>query len=260
MNLENTAKHFDLSNKVILVTGGTRGLGLAMVRAFAEAGASLVVSSRKSAACADVAAAIRAEQDVPCIGIPCHVANWDACDALVEASYAEYGRVDVLVNNAGMSPPYYSLSSVSRELFDKVIGVNLAGPFRLSALVGERMAAGHGGAIINVSSTAAAMPTASEIPYGAAKAGLQNLTVGLAHSYGPKVRCNCIMPGPFLTDISKAWDMAAMNEVFDKMIPLKRAGQAHEIVGAALFLASDASSYTNGAVIKIDGGMSYAAS
>ena len=260
MNLENTAKHFDLSNKVILVTGGTRGLGLAMVRAFAEAGASLVVSSRKSAACADVAAAIRAEQDVPCIGIPCHVANWDACDALVEASYAEYGRVDVLVNNAGMSPPYDSLSSVSRELFDKVIGVNLAGPFRLSALVGERMAAGHGGAIINVSSTAAAMPTASEIPYGAAKAGLQNLTVGLAHSYGPKVRCNCIMPGPFLTDISRAWDMAAMNEVFDKMIPLKRAGQAHEIVGAALFLASDASSYTNGAVIKIDGGMSYAAS
>lgn len=260
MNLENTAKHFDLSNKVILVTGGTRGLGLAMVRAFAEAGASLVVSSRKSAACADVAAAIRAEQDVPCIGVPCHVANWDACDALVEASYAEYGRVDVLVNNAGMSPPYDSLSSVSRELFDKVIGVNLAGPFRLSALVGERMAAGHGGAIINVSSTAAAMPTASEIPYGAAKAGLQNLTVGLAHSYGPKVRCNCIMPGPFLTDISKAWDMAAMNEVFDKMIPLKRAGQAHEIVGAALFLASDASSYTNGAVIKIDGGMSYAAS
>lgn len=260
MNLENTAKHFDLSNKVILVTGGTRGLGLAMVRAFAEAGASLVVSSRKSAACADVAAAIRAEQDVPCIGIPCHVANWDACDALVEASYAEYGRVDVLVNNAGMSPPYDSLSSVSRDLFDKVIGVNLAGPFRLSALVGERMAAGHGGAIINVSSTAAAMPTASEIPYGAAKAGLQNLTVGLAHSYGPKVRCNCIMPGPFLTDISKAWDMAAMNEVFDKMIPLKRAGQAHEIVGAALFLASDASSYTNGAVIKIDGGMSYAAS
>jgi len=260
MNLENTAKHFDLSDKVILVTGGTRGLGLAMVKAFAEAGASLVVSSRKSEACAEVAAAIRVEHDVPCIGVPCHVANWDACDALVEASYARYGRVDVLVNNAGMSPPYDSLSSVSRELFDKVIGVNLAGPFRLCALVGERMVLGQGGAIINVSSTAAAMPTASEIPYGAAKAGLQNLTVGLAHTYGPKVRCNCIMPGPFLTDISRAWDMTAMNELFDKMIPLKRAGQAHEIVGAALFLASDASSYTNGAVIKIDGGMSYAAS
>ena len=168
--------------------------------------------------------------------------------------------MDVLVNNAGMSPLYDKLSSVSRELFDKVIGVNLAGPFRLSALVGERMAAGEGGSIINISSTAAVMPTASEIPYGAAKAALQNLTTALAHSLGPRVRCNCIMPGPFLTDISNAWDMAAMNELFETHIPLKRAGQAHEIVGAALFLASDASSYTNGAVIKIDGGMSYAAS
>lgn len=260
MNVEKTAGHFDLTDKVILVTGGTRGLGLAMVRAFAEAGASLVVSSRKAEACAEVAAGIRDEQGAPCIGVPCHVGDWNACDALVDAAYREYGRVDVLVNNAGMSPPYESLTAVSRELFDKVIGVNLAGPFRLSALVGERMAAGEGGAIINVSSTAAAMPTASEIPYGAAKAGLQNLTIGLAHTYGPRVRCNCIMPGPFLTDISSAWDMPAMNEMFDKLIPLKRAGQAHEIVGAALFLASDASSYTNGAIIKIDGGMSYAAS
>jgi NAD(P)-dependent dehydrogenase (short-subunit alcohol dehydrogenase family) len=260
LNVEKTAGHFDLTDKVILVTGGTRGLGLAMVRAFAEAGASLVVSSRKAEACAEVAAAIRQESGARCIGVPCHVGDWSACDALVDAAYSEFGRVDVLVNNAGMSPPYESLTAVSRELFDKVIGVNLAGPFRLSALVGERMAAGEGGAIINVSSTAAAMPTASEIPYGAAKAGLQNLTIGLAHTYGPRVRCNCIMPGPFLTDISSAWDMPAMNEMIDKMIPLKRAGQAHEIVGAALFLASDASSYTNGAIIKIDGGMSYAAS
>jgi NAD(P)-dependent dehydrogenase (short-subunit alcohol dehydrogenase family) len=260
VNHDKTAKHFDLTDKVILVTGGTRGLGLAMVRAFAEAGAGLVVSSRKAAVCAQVAAQIRDEWGGRCIGVPCHVADWDACDALVDAAYREYGRVDVLVNNAGMSPLYASLTSVSRELFDKVIGVNLAGPFRLSALVGERMAAGEGGSIINISSTAAAMPTASEIPYGAAKAGLQNLTTGLAHTFGPSVRCNCIMPGPFLTDIAKAWDMAAMNEVFDRMIPLKRAGEAHEIVGAALYLASDASSYTTGAVIKVDGGMSYSAS
>ncbi len=260
MNQEKTAKHFDLSHKVILVTGGTRGLGLAMVQAFAEAGAALVVSSRKAGACAEVARAITEQSGAPCIGVPCHVGDWDACDALVEAAYREYGRVDVLVNNAGMSPLYDSLTAVSRELFDKVIGVNLAGPFRLSALVGERMAAGDGGSIINISSTAAAMPTASEIPYGTAKAGLQNLTIGLAHTYAPKVRCNCIMPGPFLTDISTAWDMAAMNEMFDSAIPLKRAGEAHEIVGAALYLASDASSYTNGAIIKVDGGMSYSAS
>jgi len=260
MNIEQTAKHFDLTGKVILVTGGTRGLGLAMARAFAQAGADLVVSSRKPEACAAVASEITSELGARCIGVACHVGDWDACDALVEAAYAEYGRVDVLVNNAGMSPLYSSLSSVSRELFDKVLGVNLAGPFRLSAVVGERMAAGEGGSIINISSTAAAMPTASEIPYGAAKAGLQNLTTGLAHSFGPRVRCNCIMPGPFLTEISKAWDMEAMEKMFEQMIPLQRAGQAGEIVGAALYLASDASSYTNGAIIKVDGGMSYAAS
>lgn len=260
MNIEQTAKHFDLTGKVILVTGGTRGLGLAMARAFAQAGADLVVSSRKPEACAAVAGEITSELGARCIGVACHVGDWDACDALVEAAYAEYGRVDVLVNNAGMSPLYSSLSSVSRELFDKVLGVNLAGPFRLSAVVGERMAAGEGGSIINISSTAAAMPTASEIPYGAAKAGLQNLTTGLAHSFGPRVRANCIMPGPFLTEISKAWDMEAMEKLFEQMIPLQRAGQAGEIVGAALYLASDASSYTNGAIIKVDGGMSYAAS
>ena len=260
MNIEQTAKHFDLTGKVILVTGGTRGLGLAMARAFAQAGADLVVSSRKPEACAAVASEITSELGARCTGVACHVGDWDACDALVEAAYAEYGRVDVLVNNAGMSPLYSSLSSVSRELFDKVLGVNLAGPFRLSAVVGERMAAGEGGSIINISSTAAAMPTASEIPYGAAKAGLQNLTTGLAHSFGPRVRCNCIMPGPFLTEISKAWDMEAMEKMFEQMIPLQRAGQAGEIVGAALYLASDASSYTNGAIIKVDGGMSYAAS
>ncbi|MDH4042371.1 MAG: SDR family oxidoreductase [Gammaproteobacteria bacterium] len=260
MNSEKTAKHFDLTGKVALVTGGTRGLGLAMARAFADAGASVVVSSRKAGACAEAARTIREDTGARCIGVPCHVADWDDCDALVAAAYGEFGKVDVLVNNAGMSPPYESLVSVSRELFDKVIGVNLAGPFRLSALVGTRMAAGEGGSIINISSTAAAMPTSSEIPYGAAKAGLQNMTTGLAHTFGPGVRCNCIMPGPFLTDISKAWDMAAMNDLFDRMIPLGRAGRADEIVGAALYLASDASSYTNGAIIKIDGGMSFAAS
>lgn len=260
MNIEQTAGLFDLTGKVVLVTGGTRGLGLAMAQAFAQAGADLVISSRKVEACMAVARAIREGTGARCIGIPCHVGDWEACDALVSGAYAEYGRVDVLVNNAGMSPPYDSLSSVSRALFDKVIGVNLAGPFRLSAVVGERMVAAGGGSIINISSTAAAVPTANEVPYGAAKAGLQNLTAALAHTFAPRVRCNCIMPGPFLTDISSAWDPEAMEKMFATQIPLRRAGQAREIVGAALYLASDASSYTNGAVIKVDGGMSYSPS
>jgi len=170
--------------------------------------------------------------------------------------YEAYGRIDVLVNNAGMSPLYESPATVSRELFDKVIAVNLAGPFRLSAIVGEQMARGDGGSIINISSIAAVAPSASELPYAAAKAGLNNLTQGLARTFGPKVRCNCIMPGPFLTDISHAWT-DEVKASMEAMVPMKRAGQPEEIVGAALNLASDASHFTNGAIIKVDGGAAF---
>lgn len=256
MQTDKVAAHFDLSGKVVLVTGGSRGLGLAMCRAFAEAGADLVISSRKQEACDSVAAEIAAQTGRQCLPIACHVGNWDACDALVEAAYAKFGRVDVLVNNAGMSPLYESLPKVSRELFDKVLAVNLAGPFRLAAVVGERMAAGEGGSIINVSSIASLAPSAAEIPYGAAKAGLNNLTESLARAYAPRVRTNGILPGPFLTDIADAWTDEVKGAVRG-MVPLGRAGEPEEIVGTALYLASDASRYTNGALIKVDGGAVY---
>jgi NAD(P)-dependent dehydrogenase (short-subunit alcohol dehydrogenase family) len=164
----------------------------------------------------------------------------------------------VLVNNAGMSPLYETLADVTEDLFDKVIAVNLRGPYRLCALVGPRMAAGAGGSIINVSSIAAVQPSPIEVPYAAAKAGLNNLTIALARVFGPNVRVNTIMPGPFMTDITKAWDLDAFAETAKSRIPLQRGGDAHEVVGAALYLASDASSYTNGAVIKIDGGLAFA--
>jgi hypothetical protein len=256
MDAQKTASHFDLSGKVIVVTGGSRGLGFQMCKAFAEAGASLVISSRKQESCEDAAAAIRAETGAECLAIACHVGDWDACDALVEAAWSHFGRIDVLVNNAGMSPLYKSLSSVTRELWDKVIAVNLGGPFRLSVVVAEKMVAGEGGSIINVSSTASIAPGAAEIPYAAAKAGVNNLTQGLAHSFAPKVRTNCIMPGPFLTDISDAWS-DDVKQAIAAIVPLGRAGEAKEIIGAALFLASDAASYTNGAILKVDGGMAF---
>jgi NAD(P)-dependent dehydrogenase (short-subunit alcohol dehydrogenase family) len=142
---------------------------------------------------------------------------------------------------------------VSEDLFDKVIGVNLKGPFRLSSLVGTRMAAGDGGSIIMVSSIASQRPSPTEAPYGAAKAGVNSLTGSLAAAFGPKVRVNCIVPGPFLTDISKAWDMEAFNARAKSAFALGRGGQPHEVVGAALYLASNASSYTTGALINIDG-------
>jgi NAD(P)-dependent dehydrogenase (short-subunit alcohol dehydrogenase family) len=256
MQSEKIARYFDLTDKVIVVTGGSRGLGLAMSRAFAEAGARVVISSRKADACARAAELIERDTGRACLPIACHVGDWNACDALVEAVYEKYDRIDVLVNNAGMSPLYESPSKVSRELFDKVIGVNLAGPYRLSALVGEQMARGDGGSIINVSSIAAVAPSAMELPYAAAKAGLNNLTQGLAHTFGPKVRCNCIMPGPFLTDIANAWT-EEVKQAMTALVPMGRAGEPEEIIGAALYLASDASRFTNGAIIKVDGGAAY---
>jgi NAD(P)-dependent dehydrogenase (short-subunit alcohol dehydrogenase family) len=243
---------FELTGKVAIVTGGSRGLGREMVLAFAARGADVVIASRKLDNCQSVAEEVRAlgRRALP---IAYHAASWSDADRLAEAAYAEFGTVDVLVNNAGMSPLYPTLDAVSEELFDKVIGVNLKGPFRLSSVIGTRMAAGDGGSIINVSSIASQRPSPTEAPYGAAKAGINSLTVSLAAAFGPKVRVNCIVPGPFLTDISKAWDLEAFNKRAQQAFALQRGGEPHEIVGAALYLASGASSYTTGALLNIDG-------
>jgi len=249
---------FDLTGRVAVVTGGSRGLGRAMVLAFAAHGADVAIASRKVDACEALAAEVRHATGRRALAVGCHVGRWEQCDALVERVEADLGPIGVLVNNAGMSPLYPSLPEVSEDLFDKVLAVNLKGAFRLSALVGTRMAAGEGGSIINVSSIAAVQPTPIELPYAAAKAGLNALTIGLARAFGPKVRVNCLMPGPFLTDISKAWDLPSFEQAAKRTIPLQRGGQAEEIVGAALYLASDASSFTTGAVLKIDGGLAYA--
>jgi NAD(P)-dependent dehydrogenase (short-subunit alcohol dehydrogenase family) len=243
---------FDLTGRVAVVTGGTRGLGLAMATAFTDAGAEVVVVSRKPDACRDVAAALRAAGG-KASAHACHVGHWEELDGLVEDLYRDFGRVDVLVNNAGVSPMYGRLTDVTEELFDKVVSVNLKGPFRLAALIGERMLAVGGGSIINVSSTGAVRPTSDIIPYAAAKAGVNAMTVGLAHALGPTVRVNAIMPGPFLTTIAKAWDMDLFAERA-RTFPLRRAGEASEIVGAALYLASDASTYTTGTILTVDGG------
>lgn len=250
---------FDLTDRVALVTGGSRGLGREMVLAFAEHGADVVIASRKIDACEELAAEVRERTGRRALAVAFHAGRWEEADRLADAVAAEFGRCDVLVNNAGMSPLYPSLPEVSEDLFDKVVGVNFKGPFRLSSIIGSRMAEGSGGSIINVSSIAAVAPTPHELVYAGAKAALDAMTAGMARAWAPKVRCNVIMPGPFLTDISKAWDLEAFAERARTEIPLQRGGEAHEIVGAALYLASDASSYTNGATIRIDGGMAFSA-
>jgi NAD(P)-dependent dehydrogenase (short-subunit alcohol dehydrogenase family) len=250
---------FDLSGKTAIITGGSRGLGREMALAFAEHGANVIIASRKLENCEVVAEEVR-KRGTKAMAIAYHAASWDDAGRLADESISKFGRIDILVNNAGMSPLYPSVTEISEELYDKVLGVNLKGPFRLSALIGTHMstpdASGkiHGGAILNVSSIASQRPTKSEVIYGAAKAGVNNLTVGLANTFAPHVRVNCLVPGPFLTDISKAWDMEQFKALAKGSYMLQRGGEPHEIVGAALYFVSDASSYTTGTLLNIDGG------
>jgi len=239
-----------LANKIALVTGGSRGLGREMVLAFAAAGADVVIASRKLEACEAVAREVE-KLGRRALPVAAHVGKWDDNDMLAARAYAEFGRVDVLVNNAGMSPLAPSLAETTEALFDKVIDVNFKGPFRLSVLIGEKMVAGAGGAIINLSSTAAFVPEPHTIPYGGAKAAINAMTVALAKAFAPKVRVNCIAPGPFLTDVSTVW---RQNKAYEQSLGLQRFGEPREIVGTALYLASDASSYVTGQVIRVDGG------
>jgi len=243
----------DLTGKVAVVTGGSRGIGRAIAAALAEAGADMVIASRKLDACEAAAAEVRAATGRRAVPIACHVGRWADCDRLVAESLARLGRLDVLVNNAGMSPLYESLDKVSEELYDKTLAVNLKGPFRLAVLAATHMAGHDGGSIINIGTTGSLVASVNELPYACAKAGLNALTVGLAEAYAPRVRVNAILPGPFRTDISKAWAPPEGAEV--PFVPLGRIGQPEEVAPLAVHLASAASSFTTGAIIRVDGGV-----
>lgn len=244
---------FSLRDRAAVVTGGSRGLGREIAIAFARAGADVVVASRKLEACELVADEIRRTTGRRALAVACHTGEWADADRLVERTYAEFGSIQVLVNNAGSSPLYDRPSSITEALFDRTIAVNLRGTFRLTALIGEGMAQGDGGSIINVSSIASVAPSVHEIPYAAAKAGVNAITMAFAHAYGPKVRVNALVPGAFLTDIAKAWDRESFGRAA-RRFDLERGAEPHEIIGAALFLASDASSYVTGAFLHVDGG------
>jgi NAD(P)-dependent dehydrogenase (short-subunit alcohol dehydrogenase family) len=243
---------FDLTGRVCIVTGGSRGLGLAMSWGLARAGAHLVVASRNADNCRAVAAELTAETGREHLGVGVHVGRWDDLPALVDTTVDHFGRLDVLVNNAGMSPLYDSVDDITEDLFDKVISVNLKGPFRLAVAAGQQMVT-NGGSIINITSMGAVRPRPHMLPYAAAKAGLNALTIGLAHTFGPTVRVNAIMAGTFATDVSQHWDPAVIAKRTDTFAA-RRVGQPDEIVGTAIYLASDASSYTTGSLIAVDGG------
>ena len=243
---------FDLTGKVAVVTGGSRGMGRSIVRAFAEQGADVVIASRKRENCEILATEIQDATGRRALGVACHVGRWPDCDALIDTTLREFGRIDILVNNAGMSPLYEDLAAVTEELYDKTLAVNLKGPFRLGALAGTHMAAHDGGSIINIGTIGSLIASVKELPYACAKAGLNALTVGLAEAFAPSVRVNAILPGAFATDISKTWTEEMRSGA---NIPMQRMAEPDEIIGAALYLASDASSYTSGAFVRVDGGV-----
>jgi NAD(P)-dependent dehydrogenase (short-subunit alcohol dehydrogenase family) len=242
-----------LEGKVALVTGATRGLGYAIARGLAEAGATVVVSSRKEDSCRAAAEAITKETGVAAVPLALHVGHWDEIGPAVDRVHAELGRLDVLVNNAGIAPLSPSLAEVSEALFDKTMEVNLKGPFRLMAVAGARMAAAGGGSIVNISSIGAVRPSPPEAMYAASKNGLNALTLAFAQEYAPRVRVNCVMPGAFATDMADGWDSDFVGKVVDRL-PAGRLGRPDEIVGMVVHLAGDAAGYTTGAVIPVDGG------
>jgi len=242
-----------LEGKVALVTGATRGLGYSIALGLAEAGATVVVSSRKQESCEAAAEAITKATGVAAVPLALHVGAWADIEPAIDHVYAELGRLDVLVNNAGIAPLSPTLEEVSESLFDKIIEVNLRGPFRLMAVAGARMAAAGGGSIVNISSIGAVRPSPPEAMYAASKNGLNALTMAFAQEYAPSVRVNCVMPGAFATDMADGWDDEFVGKVVDRL-PAGRLGRADEVVGMVLHLAGDTAGYTTGAVIAVDGG------
>lgn len=245
---------FDLTGRVVLVTGGSKGLGKEMALAAAHCGADIVVASRDLGRCTAVAREIEEVTGRTALPYSVHVGHWDELPGLLDAVQARFGRLDALINNAGISPVYDSLEAVTEDMFDSVLNLNLKGPFRLSVLAGERMKAAGGGAIVNVSSTGSIRPRPAILPYAAAKAGLNTLTRGLALALGPQVRVNTLMAGPFRTEATRGWDEEALTEGV-RPHALQRVGDPGEVVGAALYLISDAGRYTSSATLRVDGGI-----
>jgi NAD(P)-dependent dehydrogenase (short-subunit alcohol dehydrogenase family) len=252
------AKLFDLSGKVAIVTGSTKGLGRTMAEGLARAGARVVVSSRKQELCSSVASDIAQAAGHETLGLACHVGDWDAIPLFVEKVLQHFGQIDVLVNNAGISPASVPVSDISLDLWRKIFSVNLEGPLRMSQCVAPVMREGGGGSIINIGSMAAYFAGSATVAYGASKAALRNLTVTMSVDWAPwNVRVNLLSPGPFTSEMVEGAERQrpGFKEVLASANRLKRIAEPAEIVGPVLYLASAASTYVTGDDISVSGGM-----
>lgn len=246
---------FSLEGKVAVITGSSRGIGRAIAERMAEAGARVVVSSRKAPACEPVAEGIR-EAGGEAIVIPCNISSKEALQNLVDQTTAELGPIDILVCNAASNPVYGPMKDVDDDAFDKIMQNNVRSNFWLANMTAPSMAARGGGAIIIISSVAGLQGNTGIGVYGISKAADFQLVRNLAVEWGKKnIRANCIAPGLIKTDFAKAlWENPKALAHVERVTPLGRIGQPDEIAGAAVFLASDAAAYMTGQSIIIDGG------
>jgi NAD(P)-dependent dehydrogenase (short-subunit alcohol dehydrogenase family) len=249
---------FDLTGKVAIVTGSTKGIGRAMAEGLAHAGATVVVSSRKQDLCDEVAEQISITTGSEVVGIACHVGDWEQIPYFVDTVRDQLGRIDVLVNNAGINPARTTIEDMPIDLWKKVFNVNLEGPLRTSQLIAPIMRDQGGGSIINIASMGGYSGGAPISPYCASKAALINLTKSMAQAWAPwNVRVNSLAPGPFMSEMVEG--AARVSPGFKELIAggtlQKRIADPTEIVGPVVYLASDASSFVTGDDISASGGM-----
>jgi dehydrogenase/reductase SDR family member 4 len=250
---------FSLSGKVAIITGASKGIGEAIARAYAQAGARVVVNSRKQEAVDEVAEAINAEytEGSPCaIGVAGQVGNAADCQKIFDAAMAAFGRVDIIVNNAAANPVFGPVEQTDDRAFNKIMEVNVKAPFELAKLCLPVMQANGGGSIVNISSIGGISPENFLGIYSVSKAALISLTKVMAMEWGKyNIRANVICPGLIQTKFSEAlWANDKILEHVLANVPLNRVGQPDEISGLALFLASEAAGYCTGSVFMADGG------
>ncbi|MDF2234716.1 SDR family oxidoreductase [Albimonas sp. CAU 1670] len=247
---------FDIKGKVAIVTGSTKGIGLAIAWQFARSGAKVVISSRKADACQKVRDEI-ADAGFEAIAIPCHIGEREQLENLVAKTVEKWGRVDILVCNAASNPVYGPISELPEAAWDKVMDNNVKSPYILANnIVAPIMAKQGGGSIIMISSIAALRASETLSFYSISKASEAHLAKNLALHWGPKgIRVNAILPGLVKTDFAKAlWEDPERLERIENKTPLRRIGQPDDIAGVAHFLAADASAYVTGQLIVADGG------
>jgi NAD(P)-dependent dehydrogenase (short-subunit alcohol dehydrogenase family) len=255
---------FDLTGKVAIVTGSTRGLGKSMAKGLAQAGAAVVINGRNAAACEATAAEIAAATGRDTLPVACDVGDWDQIAAFVDRVYDRFGKVDILVNNAGVNNPDLGSSpipvtQITSEVFDRLFAINLKGPIRLAALLAPRMGAAGGGVIINITSFGAYRGGMGLGLYGASKAGLHMFTKVMAEEWASmNVRVNTVAPGPFQTDMMADAErnlVPGFSELAAAATLQKRVANPDEIIGTIIYFASNASSFVTGEDLKVTGGM-----